>query len=553
VRPGRLCAATIALATALVGLAPGGAAAQQQPPPAQSYETAEGKSQPKYDDFVVEEYRVPTKWGTLYGVVERPVVPKGVKVPIILTYTPYSALGGVTPLTTDRLRDPVSAYFVPRGYARAIFDLVGTNGSSGCYDYGGIRERESGAELVDHLGKLKWSNGRVGMIGGSYDGTTQWAAAVETPKHLTTIVPQVAIGRWYDYAYGQGVRFYSGYGTPALFDFGLGFVPPTHSSPPDPEAVRDHGNPCERVEHNQRGFLPDPVYDEFWDERDYLARIHKVRASVMIEGSWIDYNVHPINSYEMWEALPAGHPKRFVMAQQGHDSANFPDSVNVRHAWFDYWLLGLDTGVMDLPQVDSMTNLKTRFQSEQWPPRGTRNVRIPLRDKQAKGAFGLLEGNDAVWVDNNPTLAGRDAAAGDGGEAATLFVGEKLKRAVRIAGQPLLDLKVTTSTENTWVTPVLYEQKQDGSVDDITLGLLNARNRFGLRKSVPVVPNEPWTGTVRFQPTDYVVAAGSRIGVALMSMNTDEALYWGASGATNELKLDGSSRLIIPFAPTATP
>ena len=544
-------AAVVVLVLGLVGLTPGGAAAQ--PPP--SYETAKGKSQPRYDEYVVEEYRVPTKWGNIYGVVERPVVPKGVKVPIILTYTPYSALGGVTPLTTDQeaLRDPTSEYFVPRGYARAIFDLVGTNGSSGCYDYGGIRERKSGAELVDYLGELDWTNGRVGMIGGSYDGTTQWSAAIEAPKHLTTIVPQVAIGRWWDYAYGQGVRFASGSGTPLLFDYGFGFVPPTHSSPPDPEAVQDHGNPCERVEHNERGFLPDPVYDEFWDERDYLSRIHKVRASVMIEGSWVDYNVHPINSYEMWNGLPANHPKRFVMAQQGHGAANFQDSIDVRHAWFDYWLLGLDTGVMKLPQVDSMTNLRTRFQSGQWPPGGTRKARIPLRYKQGVGAMGLLEGNDAIWVDNNPSLAGLDAAAGEGGEAATVFVGQKQKRAVRIAGTVLLDVKVRTSTENTWVTPVLFEQKSTGSVDPIALGLLNARNRFGLRRSIPIVPHEPWEGRIRFQPTDYVVTAGSRLGVAVMSMNTDEALYWGASGATNELVLDGSTRLTIPFAPTAQP
>ena len=43
------------------------------------------------------------------------------------------------------------------------------------------------------------------MIGVSYDGTTQWATAVEAPKHLTTIIPQVAIDRWYDYSFSQGV------------------------------------------------------------------------------------------------------------------------------------------------------------------------------------------------------------------------------------------------------------------------------------------------------------------------------------------------------------
>ena len=85
----------------------------------------------------------------------------------------------------------------------------------------------------------------------------------------------------------------------------------------------DHINPCERVEHNTESFLPDPVYDEFWKERDYLSRIDNVKASVMIEGSWVDYNVHPRNSIYMWEALPANHPKRLVMSQQGHGAPTF--------------------------------------------------------------------------------------------------------------------------------------------------------------------------------------------------------------------------------------
>ncbi|MGH2729219.1 MAG: CocE/NonD family hydrolase [Actinomycetota bacterium] len=531
--------------TAAVLAATGVAQAGNEEP----YETTEGQSQPKYDESVVEEYRVQTKWGKLYGVIERPVVPEGLKVPVILTYTPYTVLDGPTPIGFG---DSTSDYFVPRGYARAIFDLVGTNGSTGCYDYGGIRERESGAELVDALGEMEWSNGRVGMIGGSYDGTTQWAAAVETPKHLTTIVPQVAIGRWYDYTYGQGVRFASGSGTPLLFDYGFGFIPPTHGGPPDPEAPVDHIRPCERMEHNQRAFLPDPVYDKFWDERDYLKRIHKVRASVMIEGSWVDYNVHPVNSIEMWMALPQGHPKRLVMAQQGHGAANLPDSINIRHAWFDYWLLGLNTGVMDLPQVDSLANNQLRFQSEQWPPPASHTVAMPLVDHDADGSLTLLDAEEPVWIDDNPVLSDRDVLADEGGTADLLFVGQPMDHDVRIAGIPVLDVKVVTSAANTWVTPVIFAEDANGNRRMLARGLLNARNRFGERKSVPLKSGRPWSGSVKFQPVDYVLSEGSRLGVAVMSMNGNEALYWGGSNATNELRLNGS-RLLLPLASTTSP
>jgi X-Pro dipeptidyl-peptidase len=308
-------------------------------------------------------------------------------------------------------------------------------------------------------------------------------------------------------------------------------------------------NPCERVEHDQRAFLPDPVYDKFWRERDYLSRISNVRASVMIEGSWVDGNVHPINSIEMWSALPANYPKKLVMAQQGHGDANLPDSVDIRHAWFDYWLLGLDTGVMDLPSVDSFVNNGVRFQDAKWPPAGTRTKRVVLSDKDGIDTLGLVDGPEAVWVDNNPALTDGDAMRGGGGTADVVFEGRPVEDSVRIAGTAVLDADVVTSAENTWLTPVLFSDL-NGTTDIITTGMLNARNRFGLRKSVPLEPGKPWRARVKFQPVDYVVPAGARIGLALMSMNKTEALYWSGSLATNELPMESNeNRLLLPIAP----
>ena len=519
-----------------------------------TYETTTGKSKPIYTEQIQEDYRVKTRFGTIYGVVVRPVVPEGVKVPVILTYSPYNILSRAH--NKEPYRDNLSDYYVPRGYARAVFDLVGTRESSGCYDYGGIRERKTGAKVVDFLGSRSWSNGKVGMIGGSYDGTTAWAAAVETPRHLTTIVPQVAIGRWWDYAFGQGVRFASGSGTPYLFDFGFGFLPPTDPTDPEAfaEAVQDHMTPCERVEHNDRAFLPDPVYDEFWDERDYLARIHKVKASVMIEGSWRDYNVHPINSIEMWSALPADHPKKLVMGLQGHNIAQLPDWQNIRHAWFDHWLLGLKTGVMDLPAVDSQTQETLRFQDRDWPPPGTRKTSFRLRASGGPSNFDLQDAERAEWIDSNPALDEDAVVNGGGGEAAVLFLGPRATRDIRLNGIPVLDANVITSGESTFLTPVLFVENETGSRTIITKGLLNSRNRFSNRRSEPLVPGETWRARVFFQPIDWVVLRGHRLGLAVMSMNTDEALYPDDISSTNEIRLDGLSRLVLPLnADTETP
>jgi len=50
------------------------------------------------------------------------------------------------------------------------------------------------AVLIDWIAKQPWSDGRVGMFGGSYEGFTQWAAAKHMPKALKTIIPAVAVG-----------------------------------------------------------------------------------------------------------------------------------------------------------------------------------------------------------------------------------------------------------------------------------------------------------------------------------------------------------------------
>jgi X-Pro dipeptidyl-peptidase len=553
-----LAAAALLLPLSLASTGSRAVAAEDE----EDYRTVEGISEPVYTEFVDEEYRIPTEHGTIYGVVRRPVVPEGVKVPVILTYTPYNILERpVAAMVTQT--DAVTTYFTPRGYARASFDLVGTRESSGCYDHGGIREQDTAKAVVDFLGTREWSNGKVGMIGGSYDGTTQWAGAIKQPEHLTTIVPQVAITRWYDYAYGQGVRFASGSATPAGFDFGFGFLPPTGVTGGTAwlEALQDHVTPCERIEHNDRAFLPDPVYDGYWDERDYLAQVAKVQTSVLVVGSWTDYNVHPVNSFAMWDALPASHPKKLVMGLSGHSGDQLEDNQDIYHAWFDHWLLGLDTGVMDLPRSDSLADATplpdaevpadfVRFQDSAWPPTGTVDVGLSLeRGDAAFGELGTPSVEVVDWTDDAPALSESDVLSGASTAEgrSRVFLGAPVAGTVRLSGVPQLELTVTTDEVSTHVTPVLFRENADGDRQVLTRGLLNSRNRDGERTSTDVTPGTPWTGVVTFQPFDALLREGERLGLAVMSMNTNEALYPDTTVATNVLELS-QSRLLVPVS-----
>jgi X-Pro dipeptidyl-peptidase len=562
----RVLLLVLALSLCLGALAPGAVADEH-------IKTTKGISEPIYTQTITEEYRVPTKHGTIYGVVIRPVVPEGVKVPVILTYTPYGVLSRQHNLTAGN--DGTGNYYVPRGYARAQFDLVGTRESGGCTDFGGIGERETGAAVVDFLGSREWSNGRVGMIGGSYDGTTQIAAAIEQPKHLTTIVPQVAIDRWWDYAYQGAIRRYSGYGTPLAFDYAFGITPstdprnPTHAA----EVAQARVNPCRRVQHQLRGYGYDPMYDAFWDERDYREQAHKVKASVLIEGGWLDRNVSVVGSTGFWSALPDDHPKKMIMGQWGHGAPSgqqVSDWAGVRHAWFDYWLLGYDgtngkpdTGVMDLPRVDSAISSSERIQADHWPPAGMEEVTLALRGAAAEDGLRLATA-DARWTTDDPRMDSTRMRACDGA-ACALWVGDALEESLRLAGRGSVDLTLRTDALDaytmaleTQIAVVLFSQAPNGTRTQLTDGMLNSRNRRSLRSSEDLPAGNEWTISVPLRDFDRRVPEGHRLGVAIASHNGTEAfLPDDALPVVNEVLVsDGDvlrSSLVLPVAEGTVP
>src|SRR5579864_329871 len=157
-------------------------------------------------DAQCRDYIVPTTWKDASGnpvdiflEVEHATDSAGtiVAAPLILTYSPYSILG----------RNGDASHWNALGYSRAYADVVGTGNSGGCWDYGGMGEKQTAYDVIEAIAAQPWSNGKIGMLGGSYDGTTQYAAAVMHPPHLTTIVPEAAIDRWYDYAFAGGIRY----------------------------------------------------------------------------------------------------------------------------------------------------------------------------------------------------------------------------------------------------------------------------------------------------------------------------------------------------------
>src|ERR1700736_74658 len=133
---------------------------------------------------------------TLYADIYRPKSPD--KFPVILMRTPYD----------KSVSWAVSSVFqiVPRGYAVIIQDVRGRYKSEGEW-YPFKHEESDGFDTVEWAAALPYSDGKVGMMGGSYVGATQMLAAIAQPPHLAAIAPNVTASNYHDGWTYQGGAF----------------------------------------------------------------------------------------------------------------------------------------------------------------------------------------------------------------------------------------------------------------------------------------------------------------------------------------------------------
>jgi putative CocE/NonD family hydrolase len=101
--------------------------------------------------------------------------------PVILILTPY--IGDTY--------YPRASYFAQNGYVCALVDVRGRWNSEGVFEPM-EHEARDGYDVVEWLAARPWSNGRIGMWGGSYNGFDQWLTGREDPPHPATIVPASA-------------------------------------------------------------------------------------------------------------------------------------------------------------------------------------------------------------------------------------------------------------------------------------------------------------------------------------------------------------------------
>ncbi|MEY9839981.1 CocE/NonD family hydrolase [Streptacidiphilus sp. EB103A] len=466
---------------------------------------------------VVHDVRIPTAvpQQTLAADLYRPVTDR--PVPLLLTVLPYRKdfVAGVAHAGPGR-------WFAERGYASLLVDLAGTGSSDGVrrpeFDPG---DGDDAVAAINWAAGQPWCDGSVGMWGHSYGAITTLRAASLGPPQLRAIIPLMhGLDPELDTVHPDGARG----DLHALANRGTSMLVQQLLPP-----LINHKSEAEQQRWQRRLHRTEPVLLDFarhgpgdpvWRERAIDGAAITVPA--LCVGGWRDAFPDPlIHAYERING-----PKKLLMGPWGHVMPQHAtlepvDFLPLALRWWDHWLRGHDTGVMDEPPVTLyQQGARPRWRAHAcWPP--------------ADGTLSLATRGDAVLMAAtadrpepgrtiaeyrpDPTVGSLRGVPGLGlGEAClTQDQHDDDMRSVVVESEPLPEELIVAGRPEVVVTPAdapdppvqrlvvrLTEVDPEGRSTLITVGVL-----------CPPAPTERYR--VALRPTVHQVPAGHRLRVAL--------------------------------------
>ncbi|MGH7985964.1 MAG: CocE/NonD family hydrolase [Candidatus Binataceae bacterium] len=516
---------------------------------------------------IIEHTSIPLKDGTMLAArIWLPDDAEQNPVPAILEYLPYRKRDGT--YERDALTHP---YLAGHGYACVRVDLRGSGESGGLlFDEYAEQEQKDGVEVIAWLAAQPWCSGVVGMMGISWGGFNGLQIAARRPPALKAIVTICST----DDRYADDVHYMGG----TLLTAGLewaSFFFGTMCLPPDPILAGDSWRAMwvERLEKVPLFFetwLRHQRRDAYWKRGSVCEDYQAIHCPVYAVGGWADGYTNAIP--RLVERLTV--PRKGLIGPWAHAYPHFAlpgpqiGFLQEMLRWWDYWLKGVDTGVMDEPMLRAwMTEsvkpashhevLPGRWISEpSWPPRGVTPWRLYLTDERLRDAPASLTvravcspqtvGNCAGdWV---PFGRGCDQA-GDQQEddmRSLVFETPPLDSRIEILGAAIVTLDVASDRPIANLAVRLCDVHPSGESLRVSFGVLNLTHRDGDEKPAPLVIGERYRVRIELNDAAAVFPAGHRVRLALSTA------YWPMVWPSPEQAtlLISSGTLDLPVRPS---
>ena len=553
-----------------------------------------GSAQQAYEVAIDFNRRVPMRDRTeLSADVYRPKA-EG-RFPVILNRTPYTK--------TSSSNFKIAQYFVSHGYVVVLMDVRGRGDSDGTFEpY--RNDAQDGYDAIEWCAAQQWSTGKVGTLGGSYNGAIQWLTAVKQPPHLATMIvlaspsdpfvewptgqPLPANISWYHFTAGHVLQNMEAVDWKKLYQH-LPLITM------DEAMGRPNRFWKEEVEHSK--------LDSWWEYKRYQNKYERVRVPVLNISGWYDDEQvgTPLNfvgvttkgataEIRRSQRLLVGPWPHAINSSTKLGQIDFgPTAVIDMNAywlrWFDHWLKGVDNGLSREPLVRIFLMSENVWRDEnEWPIARTQWTKYYLH---SNGKANTLSG-DGTLSTAIPTLEPTDSYSYDPAKPVTyitdasfaqiggpddyraveeradvlVYTSESLTDDLEVCGPIRVRLAAASSARDTDFMAKLIDVWPNGFAQRLTDGMVRARFREGMDRPSLIQPGQVYDYDLDLWNTCQLYRKGHRFRLEISSsafpkydrnLNTGEALGHTTRMQVAEQKIyhdrDHESYVILPIVP----
>jgi hypothetical protein len=491
-------------------------------------------------------------------------VSNGDQMPVLLEYLPYRK--------TDSRASTygIYSYFVKRGYIVARVDARGTGNSEGHvipYEYSDI-ELDDGEAVIAWLAAQPWSNGNVGMFGISWGGFNSIQMAVRQPPALKAFISLMATEDLYqeDVHYIDGIIHTDSW----MMSHDL-----YNALPGAPEFILDEDWLRNRFEAKPSvyTYMKHQRDGPFWDRASSRDKYDRIKIPGFFIGGWYDGYRNSVP--RMLENVSA--PVKALIGPWDHDfphNAWHAPQIEWRHEavrWFDQWLKGFDTGILDEPRfavyvrnwhppgpgIDAIPG-HWRWE-DGWPIERIQPQTLyadpdhglsssPTAESthtlDYKASVGLAGGGPVMWWGSiTPDQQSMD-------NDSLVYDSPSLESPIEILGFPQALLNVSASAPRAnWVVRI-SDVAPDGKVTQVGGAAFNGTHRNSARAPEDVIPDTVFPLEIKMHFTSWVFPKGHKIRLAVS--NAMWPMLWPTPyPMTTSLAVGGpkGARVVLPVVP----
>ena len=510
-------------------------------------------------------------------------------------------------------------FLAPRGYVYIAQDVRGSFESEGEFYYGrddGWGIHQDGFDTIEWAAQQSWCNGNVGMVGACGSGMTQYQAAPTRPPHLKTLFTIVG-GAHRNYFYRDNVYRLSTNRNMAFWyqlhqlqypiastekEAIRSYLEKTSQDPKEMAAWFRHlplksFPPADSWQIWFRDVLDHPANDPYWAMTDVSLKFNEIDVPILQVAGWFDLALN-VSLTNFSGILKNGRSEqcrkaqRLIVGPWGHlnvgerkiGEIDFgPEAVidveTLRLKWLDYWLKGVDNGIIHSPCVRIFLMGENRWVDlETWPPMEARFEPMYFREGSERNKTSLNDGRLTFEVPENvekadsfvydpenpiPSLASDiDALPMDYRsleERMLTYTSDVLDKPLTIIGPVKTVLHGLSSAKDTDWMVRLCDVWPDGRSISVCDGVMRARYRNSLEHEELLEPGMTYRFEVDMWATAQTFQPGHRIRVQVTSsdfprydrnLNTGGAFGEESGGqtATNTIFHDAlrPSHILLP-------